>query len=584
MKKLMSFIILAIICVPLIASVVILPGLPSPIGAENQVVTVVSGMAEWATPASGGDSFMGTNQPQFSDSLGDPDIDADWVYDPTTNLQTIEQLSLDGGPVAGTNTVSATDDVVADANTAGVLAIHASNKTAGTGDGGNLTLNAGTSAGGLEGTIEMAESGSGFVVSRSLTAVNKTNGNSGPETSAGNEVGFEVDIDWAPSGTGAFSHRLVFIEGDYTNTLENTNRYTGITVRPRFRGTANLTNLEGIRVNADYDGSGSGDIVTYAQIRTLPVYDGSGTVTSAYGLFLDAAVGAATVTNKYGLFQIDSDHMNVFAGDVRFGGVTDPTVPLDVTGNALISGSLGIGATATSKLTVSDTTDVDVRVDQTGANATAGILLDSDRTANNAILGQVATSWNGVQIGRMEFRTGTTSGALEDDGIFAVSVRGTVDANPVEKFRIEGDGQSFFVNDLNINDTVNSIDLDATAGSVYGSATGGAQGAGTINAVGVFDDGVLLTDFVFEEGYKQKTIDEMQEFYQKELHLPTIEGRDSWETKRFSLGKVTTMLWETVEVQAKYIAELDDRNDSLEERIEKLEAALSKLIKNGETN
>ena len=40
-----------------------------------------------------------------------------------------------------------------------------------------------------------------------------------------------------------------------------------------------------------------------------------------------------------------------------------------------------------------------------------------------------------------------------------------------------------------------------TAGLVVGSPTGGGQGAGTINAVAVYDDGVLLTDYV-SDAYK----------------------------------------------------------------------------------
>lgn len=43
-------------------------------------------------------------------------------------------------------------------------------------------------------------------------------------------------------------------------------------------------------------------------------------------------------------------------------------------------------------------------------------------------------------------------------------------------------------------------------GIVAGSAIGGAQGAGTINAQGVYDDGVLLTCYVFEQALDDKIV------------------------------------------------------------------------------
>jgi len=95
-------------------------------------------------------------------------------------------------------------------------------------------------------------------------------------------------------------------------------------------------------------------------------------------------------------------------------------------------------------------------------------------------------------------------------------------------------------------------------------ATGSSQGVGTINATGVFDDGVLLTDHVFEHEYEQLQMSEMEEFYKTEKHLPTIKGAQDWNKKRFSLGEICTMLWETVEVQAKYISQLNNRILKLE--------------------
>lgn len=102
-------------------------------------------------------------------------------------------------------------------------------------------------------------------------------------------------------------------------------------------------------------------------------------------------------------------------------------------------------------------------------------------------------------------------------------------------------------------------------GLTIGSPTGGNKGSGTLNAVGVYDDNTLLTDFVFEPGYKLLSIREMTKFYQKNLHLPTIPGRTEWEKSgSFSLGKIANHLWETVEVHALYFSEIDRRLAALE--------------------
>ena len=84
-----------------------------------------------------------------------------------------------------------------------------------------------------------------------------------------------------------------------------------------------------------------------------------------------------------------------------------------------------------------------------------------------------------------------------------------------------------------------------------------SQGVGTINAKAVYDDSVLLTDFVFEPDYKLLSIIEMVDFFTRLRRLPTIPGRDEWEKGKFSLGKLANHLWETVETHARYIGQLE---------------------------
>jgi hypothetical protein len=132
-----------------------------------------------------------------------------------------------------------------------------------------------------------------------------------------------------------------------------------------------------------------------------------------------------------------------------------------------------------------------------------------------------------------------------------------------------------------VSDGSNWYDVikDLTPNSiVVGSPTGGNQGAGTINAQGVYDDGVLLTDFVFEKYYEGKARDERHADYEmkslseevahtkERMHLSTMPSREEFESKKMSLGDMATRLWETVETQFLYIKELEERISKLESK------------------
>jgi hypothetical protein len=105
-----------------------------------------------------------------------------------------------------------------------------------------------------------------------------------------------------------------------------------------------------------------------------------------------------------------------------------------------------------------------------------------------------------------------------------------------------------------------------TLGLVIGSPTDLDKGAGTLNAVHVYDDGTALTDYVFEPGYDLMPLADMESFFRTHNHLPTIQGKAEWDAAGgFSLGHLSTMLWETAEVHALYIADLHARVAKLEE-------------------
>jgi hypothetical protein len=130
-------------------------------------------------------------------------------------------------------------------------------------------------------------------------------------------------------------------------------------------------------------------------------------------------------------------------------------------------------------------------------------------------------------------------------------------------------------------------------GVVIGNPTGGYKGPGTLNAQAVYDDNVLLTDYVFDHyfdgiikpqdaekhgSFKMMSIADMNNFIHSERHLPSIKGRKEWEAHgKFSVGELTQQLWETVEIQSLYITELEQRLANLESKMSGLNQSTTKV-------
>lgn len=190
-----------------------------------------------------------------------------------------------------------------------------------------------------------------------------------------------------------------------------------------------------------------------------------------------------------------------------------------------------------------------------------GTLASPSAILNNDVLGDLAfhghDGSNFVSIGMVRCRAegdwsvGNTPAYLEfSTGTTAIAAR----------MRIHGDG-----------------------GVTIGSPTGSSKGAGTLNAVGVYDDNTLLTDYVFdyavtgavkaEDGEKAEAfaakgadlldIEKFSAFWKTERHLPSMPSRDEWAEGSKSVGDLIQRLWETVEVQAVHIAELNERLKAL---------------------
>lgn len=121
------------------------------------------------------------------------------------------------------------------------------------------------------------------------------------------------------------------------------------------------------------------------------------------------------------------------------------------------------------------------------------------------------------------------------------------------------------------------LTLTKGGGFQIGAPTGGDKGAGTLNANAVYDDNVLLTDWIFDQYYGSVvnpgmpvpsdghlwTLPETEEFIQVNHRLPWMPAWEQFENER-SLGKMVTNLWQGQEQQQLHIFDLQRRVDALD--------------------
>ena len=124
-----------------------------------------------------------------------------------------------------------------------------------------------------------------------------------------------------------------------------------------------------------------------------------------------------------------------------------------------------------------------------------------------------------------------------------------------------------------------SIGPNSGSGVQVGAPTGGYKGSGTLNATAVYDDNVLLTDWLmdlyydgkvraddpFYRGQKLYTLGEVEAVAKNDRKLPWMPTRENFEKER-SLGAMVSRLWQGQEQQMVYLFEHEARLRSLEER------------------
>ena len=205
-----------------------------------------------------------------------------------------------------------------------------------------------------------------------------------------------------------------------------------------------------------------------------------------------------------------------------------------------------------------------------GLGGTPSVLLHIFGTGNNCILrfDSIGNLAGGNLVNLMDVRGNNGSGTNRQWGHISVSASDVTDTS-------EDSNMNFGT----IVAGSESTRMQLGQGLQVGSPTGGDKGAGTINATAVYDDNVLLTDYVFDKYFDGKVkkgdknikihpLNKIGNYLKKHRHLPTMPSRKEWEEKgKLSTGQMISKLWETIEVQQLYINEINDKLNKLNKNI-----------------
>jgi hypothetical protein len=95
--------------------------------------------------------------------------------------------------------------------------------------------------------------------------------------------------------------------------------------------------------------------------------------------------------------------------------------------------------------------------------------------------------------------------------------------------------------------------------------------AGFVRAREIKVDVDVIPDYVFKEGYKLMSLDDLEKFIQKEKHLPNIKGENEYEKNEgLSLGEMNLKLLEKVEELTLYTIQQQKQIDELKKLVQGL--------------
>ncbi len=121
------------------------------------------------------------------------------------------------------------------------------------------------------------------------------------------------------------------------------------------------------------------------------------------------------------------------------------------------------------------------------------------------------------------------------------------------------------------SDATNTFPASGNVGIGTSTPSNALDVKGTIRA----EEVVVQTgwsDFVFENDYNFRTLDEVAGFIAENGHLPEIPSAEEVDQNGVTLGQMNAKLLQKLEEMTLYLLDLQDQNRDLVERVQKLEA------------
>lgn len=264
------------------------------------------------------------------------------------------------------------------------------------------------------------------------------------------------------------------------------------------------------------------------------------------GLIYQGGNGSLRLGGTTGLFW---DNTNKRLGI----GTTSPTSAFTVTGAINVLSGAMVGAVTSG--TVGGLTTM--RVGPIGPNNLDFITTSTSRlfvkSTGEIGIGTTAPASKFHVIGDIAYKVGGADWGITDSAIIITHTSG----NPqINFYASDGDLATISIN------TKDSLLFSGAVGYVfdkYVSVGDSLLVAGTK---------VTVPDYVFDDAYNQPSIDEVESFYTKNKHLPTmLSANDIKEQGHINLVDMQMRLLETIEIQAKHISELNKRIKDLEGKI-----------------
>ncbi len=160
-------------------------------------------------------------------------------------------------------------------------------------------------------------------------------------------------------------------------------------------------------------------------------------------------------------------------------------------------------------------------------------------------------------------------GIIADDG--AGSTIFSVTRNAGNEIRLQGYGDITFFNNGSSGSEKMRVATSGNVGIGTTNPTEKLSVNGTIRSKEVKVETSSWPDYVFEDDYNLRSLEEIEKFIKANNHLPEVPSAKEVEENGVELGMMNTLLLKKIEELTLYLLEQKEVNEALAKRIEKLE-------------